>query len=193
MYALALQADGKLLVGGDFTMANGLARSRMARLNTDGSLDQTFSSTSPLAGANASILAIVSQTDGRIVVGGSFTNINNARHNFLARLALNGAIDTTFNPSAGPNNPVYAVAETFVGPDRKLLIGGAFTTFNSASRNFIARLNNNGTLGCGLPGGLGGQRQRVRHRGPAGRQGGHRRRFYRRQRGHAAPCRAPEH
>ena len=49
VYALALQADGRLLVGGDFTMANGLARQRIARLNTDGSLDQTFSSTSPFA------------------------------------------------------------------------------------------------------------------------------------------------
>ena len=50
VYALALQADGRLLAGGDFTMANGLARQRIARLNTDGSLDQTFSSTSPLRG-----------------------------------------------------------------------------------------------------------------------------------------------
>ena len=156
VYALALQTDGRLLVGGDFTMANGLARRRMARMNPDGSLDQTFSSTSPLAGANASILSIVSQTDGRIAIGGTFTNINNERHNFLARLAINGAIDTTFNPvSAGPNNPVYSIAETFVGPDRKLLVGGAFTTFNSASRNFIARVNNNGTLDDGFQVGLG--------------------------------------
>ena len=156
VYALALQADGRLLVGGDFTMANGLARRRMARMNPDGSLDQTFSSTSPLAGANSSILSIVSQTDGRIVIGGTFTNINNERHNFLARLAINGAIDTTFNPvSAGPNNPVYSIVETFVGPDRKLLVGGAFTTINSGSRNFIARINNNGTLDEAFQVGLG--------------------------------------
>ena len=57
MYALALQADGKLLVGGDFTMANGLARRRIARLNLNGSLDQTFLSTSPFVGADSSVLA----------------------------------------------------------------------------------------------------------------------------------------
>ena len=156
VYALALQADGRLLVAGDFTMANGLERNRVARLNTDGSLDQTFSSTSPLAGANASVLAIVCQTDGRIVLGGSFTNVNNVRHNFVARVAANGAVDTTFNPvSAGPNNPVFAVAETFTGSTRKLLVGGEFTSINSVSRNFIARLNDDGSLDQGFQVGLG--------------------------------------
>jgi uncharacterized repeat protein (TIGR01451 family)/uncharacterized delta-60 repeat protein len=150
VYALSLQGDGKLLVGGDFTLANGLGRQRMARLNADGSLDQNFSSTSPLAGADAPITVMVSQTDGRIVLGGSFTNINNVMHRFLARVALNGAIDTTFNPGSGPNNPVYAVAETFVGSVRKLLIGGSFSSFGSGSQNFIGRLNDDGTVDTGF-------------------------------------------
>ncbi len=156
VYALALQADGKLLVGGDFTMANGLGRQRIARLNTDGSLDQTFSSTSPLAGANAPILAMVSQTDGLIVLGGSFTNVDNVPHNFVARVALNGAIDTTFIPGSGPNNPVFAVAETFIGSDRKLLIGGSFSSFGSGAQNYIGRLNDDGTLDTGFQAGANG-------------------------------------
>ncbi len=146
VHSLALQPDGKLLVGGDFTQANGLARRRIARMNTDGSLDQTFSSISPSDGANDSVLTLVCQTDGRILLGGSFTNVDSVRRNYLARIASNGAIDTTFNPGAGPNNPVYAAAEMFVGPDRKVLIGGSFTTFNSSPQGFIARLNNNGSL-----------------------------------------------
>jgi uncharacterized repeat protein (TIGR01451 family)/uncharacterized delta-60 repeat protein len=146
VYALSLQADGKLLVGGDFTMASGIGRQRIARLNTDGSLDQTFSSSSPLMGADAPIVALVSQTDGRILLGGSFTNVNNLSRSFLARMALNGAIDTTFTPGSGPNNPVFAVAETFVGSDRKLLIGGSFSSFGSGAQNYIGRLNDNGTL-----------------------------------------------
>ncbi len=155
VYTLALQADGRLLVGGDFTMADGLARQRMARLNTDGSLDQTFLSTSPFVGADASVLAMVCQTDGRIAIGGSFTNVDSVRHTFLARVAANGAIDTTFNPGAGPNNPVYAVSETFIGTNRKLLVGGSFTAFNSTSCNFIARVNDDGSLDQGFGVGLG--------------------------------------
>jgi len=155
VYALTLQADGKLLVGGDFTLANGLGRQRMARLNTDGSLDQSFSSTSPLVGANAPILTMVSQTDGRILLGGSFTNVDSVRRNYLARVALNGAIDTTFTIGSGANNPVFAAAETFVGSDRKLLIGGSFTSFGAASQNYIMRLNDDGTLDAGFQVGLG--------------------------------------
>ena len=150
VYALTLQGDGKLLVGGDFTMASGIGRQRMARLNADGTLDQTFSSASPLMGADAPIVALISQTDGRIVLGGGFTNVNNLPHSFLARVALNGAADTTFNPGSGPNNPVFAVAEMFLGSDRKLLIGGSFTSFGSGAQNYIGRLNNNGTLDTGF-------------------------------------------
>ena len=155
VYALTLQADGKLLVGGDFTLANGLGRQRMARLNPDGSLDQSFSSTSPLVGASAPILTMVSQTDGRILLGGSFTNVDGVRRNYLARVALNGAIDTTFTTGSGANNPVFAAAETFVGSDRKLLIGGSFTSFGAALQNYVARLNDNGTLDTGFQVGLG--------------------------------------
>ena len=79
-------------------------------------------------GADAPIVAMVSQTDGRIVLGGNFTNINNVVHSYLARVSLNGAIDVTFNPGSGPNNPVFAVVETFVGSERKLLIGGSFSS-----------------------------------------------------------------
>ena len=155
VYALALQPDGRLLAGGNFTMANGLARRRIARLNTDGSLDQTFLSTSPSVGADASVLALICQTDGRIALGGTFTNINSVRHTYLARMANNGAIDTTFNPGAGPNNVVYAVAETFVGSDRKLLVGGAFTAWNSTSCNFITQVNDDGSLDGGFQANLG--------------------------------------
>jgi len=155
VYALALQEDGRLLVGGDFTMANNVARRRIARLNSDLSLDQTFSSTSPTVGVDDSVLTIVSQTDGRILLGGTFTNLNDVRRNYLGRVTLSGAMDTTFNPGSGPNNPVFAAAETFVGSSRKLLIGGSFTTFNSVSRNYIARLNNNGSLDTTFDVGLG--------------------------------------
>ena len=147
--ALALQPDGKLLVGGDFTSANGMPRNRIARLNPDYSLDIGFSSVSPTAGANDSVLAIAPQSDQRIVLGGNFTTMNGVNRNYLARITPAGFIDSTFNPGSGPDNTVFAIAETFVGSERKLLIGGAFTTFNSLqnpSYPFFARLNDNGSL-----------------------------------------------
>ncbi len=142
--ALFLQQDGKILAGGDFTIANGLIRERIARLNPDGTLDQAFSQTSTNAGANDSVLAIVSQTDRRVLVGGRFTTMNSVNRNFLARLNSDGSLDSTFNPGAGPDNSVYALAETFVGPDRKLLVGGAFANYNTLAFNYLVRLDNKG-------------------------------------------------
>ena len=149
--ALALQGDGKLIAAGDFTVANQVPRLRLARLAAlDGAVDPTFT-----AAANDGVQALVVQGDGRTVVGGAFTTINGVVRNHIARLQSNGAVDTSFNPGAGTDNPVFAVAESFVGTDRKFLIGGAFTVFNGVGRNGIARLNNDGSLDLSFNSGAG--------------------------------------
>ncbi len=143
--ALALQADGKLVAGGDFTLANGLARNRLARLLPNGALDLTFL-TPNTAGANAPVRALASQTDARILVGGDFTTIGRVNRSRLARLNYDGSLDTSFNPGSGADLPVLALAETFVGGQRKLLAGGQFTTLNGVPRRGLARLNDDGTV-----------------------------------------------
>jgi uncharacterized delta-60 repeat protein/uncharacterized repeat protein (TIGR01451 family) len=144
--ALIIQPDGKYLAGGDFTTADGLLRNRIARLNVDGSLDATFSSAATNAGANDTVLALLTQTDRRILVGGRFTAISGANRNFLARLNADGTTDSTFNPGSGPDNTVFALTETFVNGSRKLLIGGAFPNYNTIPTSYLTRLNNDGTL-----------------------------------------------
>src|SRR6185369_6599819 len=136
----------------------GFSRRRMTRLNPDLSLDTHFSSASPTAGADNSVFAIVAQTDQRILIGGLFTSFNSVNRNYLARLSLDGSIDTTFNPGSGPNGAVNVALETFTsgGTDRKLLVGGAFTLMNATPRNYIARLNNNGSVDPNFDPGLGG-------------------------------------
>jgi uncharacterized delta-60 repeat protein/uncharacterized repeat protein (TIGR01451 family) len=143
---LIIQPDGKLLAGGDFTTANGLARNRIARLNQDGSLDATFSSTATNAGANDTVLTLLCQTDRRILAGGRFSAMSGAIRNYLARLNADGTIDSTFNPGSGPDNTVFALAETFVNGARKLLIGGSFPNYNTIPSSYLARLNNDGSL-----------------------------------------------
>lgn len=140
--ALALQSNGKLLAGGEFTTANQVPAVRLVRLNAlDGSVDNTF-----LSSANAAVQSIVLQTDGRALVGGAFTTVNGVVRNHIARVMSNGSLDTSFNPGSGTDNPVYAAAETFVGGQRKLIIGGNFATFDGAVRNGIARVNEAGSL-----------------------------------------------
>ncbi len=146
VFAVALQSNNKMLAAGSFTHANGLPRQRMARFATNGSLDTQFLTSSTNSGPNDTVLSMLVQTDQRILVGGQFSKMNGANRNYLARLNTDGGNDSSFNPGAGPDGVVNAMAEVFVGSARKLLIGGSFVNYNSSPRNYLGRLDNNGGL-----------------------------------------------
>ena len=133
--SIAVQADGKVLVGGAFTTVGGQKRLRIARLDATTGLADSFD---PLAlgGTFADVQAIAVQTDGKILAGGNFTSIGGQPRNYIARLNPDGALDTVFNPNA--NDLVSAIA---VQADGKILVGGAFTTVGGQTRHYIARLD----------------------------------------------------
>ena len=155
VYALALQTNNQLVVGGDFTLANGLPRYRIARFNSDGSVDPGFSKASDTWGASDSVRAIALQADGHILAGGLFTNFNSVVMNYIARLNSDGSLDSYFSPGSGPDNAVYALTETFVGGQSKILLGGTFASISGTPINAIARLNSDGSLDTAFNPGLG--------------------------------------
>ncbi len=135
--ALALQADGKILVGGQFHDANrigGQTRNHIARLEATGRLDQTLD-LAPVTGTG-SVHGTAVQPDGKILIGGIFTNILGVARNNIARLNVDGTLDPVFNPDA--NHYVYVIA---VQTDGKILVAGDFETIGGQSRNNIARLD----------------------------------------------------
>ena len=138
--AIAIQSDGKIVIGGDFISVGGTSRNRIARLNTDGSLDTGFD-----PNANDEIRAIAIQSDGKIVIGGVFTTVGGTTRNRIARLNTDGTLDTGFNPDA--NSEVNTIA---IQSDGKIVIGGTFTTLGGVTRNRIARINTDGTLDTGF-------------------------------------------
>ena len=138
--SFAIQSDGKILIGGIFTSYNGISRNRIARLNTDGRLDTNFISGT---GASDFVSSIVTQSDGKILIGGSFTSYNGTSRNRIARLNSDGSLDATFNPGTGASDVVNSIV---LQSDGKILIGGAFTSCNGSTRYRIARLNTDGTL-----------------------------------------------
>jgi uncharacterized delta-60 repeat protein len=149
--AIAIQSDGKIIIGGGFIVYNGNPRQRIARLNSDGSIDATFGNTG--LGLNGGVNSISIQSDGKIIVGGQFTNYNGTNRNYIARLNTNGSLDASFNPGSGATiNPVYS---TVLQSDGKIIIGGAFSTYNGVSRNGIARLNADGSLDLTFNPGIG--------------------------------------
>lgn len=138
--ALALQPDGKVLVGGYFTLTNSLAYRDIVRLNADGSLDTTFD---PGTGANNWVGSLALQPDGKVLVGGGFTEINGVSRGNIARLNANGSLDTSFDTSTGASHGVRALV---LQPDGKVLIGGDFIRVNGVDRMLVARLNVGGSL-----------------------------------------------
>ena len=139
-YAIALRADGKVIIGGSFATVNGTNRNAIARLNANGGLDSTFN---PGTGANGIVSSVALQPEGQVLIGGSFTSVNGTNCQGIARLNANGSLDSSFNPRTGVSGTVSSVA---LQPDGKVLIGGSFTNVNNTNRNNIARLNANGSL-----------------------------------------------
>jgi uncharacterized delta-60 repeat protein len=146
VFAIALQEDGKILIGGDFTTYDGIARGRLARLNSDGSLDTTFATES---GADGRVSSIVLQADGRILIGGWFTGYDGTPRGHVARINPEGTLDASFAAGSGADDIVEAIAQQ---EDGKVLIGGEFTTYDGASCGYLlARLNTDGTLDATYP------------------------------------------
>ena len=146
---VAVQADGKFLIAGNFNSYNGTPVSYLARLNPDGSLDPSFNTGG--VGADNWVWAVAVQPDGKILIGGAFANYNGVARNRLARLNANGSLDTTFTPQgSGPSNDINGIA---LQPDGKILIAGAFISYGSSGVRYIARLNATGTVDTSFTGG----------------------------------------
>ncbi len=94
--------------------------------------------------ANARVWTTAVQPDGKIIIGGLFTTVGGVTRNRIARVNADGSLDTAFNPDVGgSSSSVLAIA---VQPDGKIIIGGFFTAVSGVTRNFIARLNADGSL-----------------------------------------------
>lgn len=142
--SVVLQPDGKIICAGDFTSYNGVTRNRIVRLNSDGSLDLTFTIGSGFNSAfGIGVQSMVLQADGKIICGGDFTSYNGVTRNRIIRLNSDGTLDLSFNPGTGFDDVVYALS---VQPDGKIICGGDFTTFNGVNRVGSSRLNTDGSL-----------------------------------------------
>jgi uncharacterized delta-60 repeat protein len=111
--SIALQPDGKVLIGGDFGIV---------RLNPDGHRDTTFVTT-----VNQNVNSIALQADGNVLIGGDFTVVNGTNQNNIARVNTNGILDTSFVTTA--DDRVFTIV---VQPNGKALVGGLF--FQSTAR-----------------------------------------------------------
>jgi uncharacterized delta-60 repeat protein len=134
-----LQSDGKVIVGGAFTTYSGVTSNRIIRLNSDGTIDNTFTIGS---GFNAAVTCVALQSDGKILVGGSFGTYSGLSNAYIVRLNTNGTKDLTFTATT-----VSTVTSITVQNDGKILIGGGYVTqVNGTNVNEVCRLNTDGSI-----------------------------------------------
>jgi uncharacterized delta-60 repeat protein len=129
-----------LYVGGNFTTYKHPTYSRIIRTDLSGSIDTTFNMGT---GAANSIQCMVTQSDGKLLIGGTFTTYSGSTNAGLVRINTNGTKDTTFNVgTAGFNGTVNDIR---IQPDGKIVAVGSFTAYSGSTRNRIVRLNTDGT------------------------------------------------
>jgi hypothetical protein len=131
--AIAL-ADGKVLVGGLFSMIGTQAVNRLARLNANGSIDRTFN-VSPAPDNDISDFLVLN--DRRILVAGAFTKAGDCANRYLTLLKRSGAVDTTFNLGDGPDGFCGSLA---IHANGSLYVAGTFKELNHQRAPGLARL-----------------------------------------------------
>ncbi len=139
--ALLVQADGRILVGGQFTLWNGAPCPYLTRLDSDGSQDPTFQ---PGLGPDLAVYCSALQPDGRMIIGGEFSAYDGTTRYRLARILANGALDTSFVSHFGPGDG--NVLALLVLADGKILVGGDFQLYDGTAYPGLVRLLPNGLL-----------------------------------------------
>ncbi len=143
--ALAVQRDGKVVLGGFFERVNGTPLNSIGRLNADGSVDSSFDVGSGIEGlglAGFGVNALAIDSLGRVLVAGTFSSVDGvARPGGVARLRTNGSVDTEFGLPRGSGHLNTVAVDQF----NRVLIGGTVTGWGGA-RTYLARLLDNGKL-----------------------------------------------
>ena len=152
--AMALQTDGKVLVGGSFQFINATVSNNITRLNPDGTIDPSFDIGK---GPNDIIDEIQLQTDGKILVTGRFTTFDNHETRDLVRLNRNGTVDEHFIPPAEIN--FVSTTKVIMQPDGKILLGGIFYLPDEQRLTSVLRLNTNGSRDLSFASGCSGNFQ----------------------------------
>ncbi len=151
--ALAVQANGQVLVGTGFTPSAGASTTGLTRFNADGSFDPSFAVGNGFAGGNVNSLAV--QPDGRVLAGGGFVRyqvFTGTAASRIIRLNADASRDNTFAVGTGFDDQVNPVV---LQPDGKVLVGGFFTHYQGTAAGHFIRLNTDGSPDTGSNTGTG--------------------------------------
>lgn len=150
--AVALQADGKIVLGGGFTSWNGTNVGRIARLLSDGTADSAFNTNIGTGidggvGSSAGALPddIEIQSDGKIVIVGDFTQYQSSTQHHIVRLNTNGTADSAFNTNVSTLLDIYVYDVALQSTGHLIITGGNIGNGGTTNAG-IVRLTSSGTL-----------------------------------------------
>jgi uncharacterized delta-60 repeat protein len=147
--AMALQPDQKILIGGKFTTVNGTPAKRLARLNTDGTLDTGFVPDTLITN-NTFVSSIQVLADGKILVAGDFGPVGSPT-DFISRRVLrlnaDGSLDSTLTSQPRvflPSSEERDLARQ--SPNGKIWLCGNSNSTPELGPARLARFNNDGSV-----------------------------------------------
>jgi uncharacterized delta-60 repeat protein len=147
--AVAVQQDGKILIGGNFDAVATAAHHYLARLNADGALDATFADPN----LDNTVWSIAVQPDGKVLAAGSFTVSGTTSRRRVARFTSTGGLDTTFADPQICNSQANGVALQANGD---VVVGGYFAYIGNCAgtpgvHSYLARFSGSGVFDAAFP------------------------------------------
>jgi uncharacterized delta-60 repeat protein len=138
---IAIQPDGKIILGGVSYTNSSLAA--IARYNTDGSLDKTFSEDGKLLLGNGTLSSLTILENGKILASKNSTDLKSTD---IICLNSDGTIDTSFS-NDGIVTISGAINKILIQADKKILgVGASFFGLDGKRDILIYRLDSNGEL-----------------------------------------------
>lgn len=132
VFALAADANGGVLVGGYFSEAQEKPHQNLVRFDDQGNLDQSFGGTQQPIGPNGKVLAIAVLPNGRIVIGGEFSEVGTTQRLNVAMLNPDGTLADAGASASTVEGTVHALATTAAG---SVLAGGLFNVADGGASN----------------------------------------------------------
>lgn len=154
---MAQAPGGKVYLGGSFTHIAGVSHEGIARLDTDGGVDESFSpsvvGTVDVGYPAPTVAALVALPDGRLLAGGRFHTVNGQTIESVVRLHADGSVDDTFatHDFATDQALVLALRHQW---DGRLLVGGDFRSVDGFESSGVVRLGADGGVDTTLDAGL---------------------------------------
>jgi uncharacterized delta-60 repeat protein len=141
---IALQTDGKAVIGGTFASIDGIACHDLCRLNADGNVDTGFADINADGAWFTNVYTVAVTADSKILVSGvnAPTAPGATLQSHVLRLNADGSIDATF-VDPNPDGAVLALA---VQADGKVWAGGSFVAIAGTARSNLARLDTDGSI-----------------------------------------------